>query len=99
MSRKLLSILLLIFALNATTASADDDDEWKNGIPPSSIATSLPHNGDPAGIRQWLSEKGLTYSFVLTSEGLADVAGGMRGGGGFPGKTGAITQADLGKSV
>src|SRR3954469_7567639 len=99
MSRKFLSILLLIFALNATTARADDDDDWKNGIPPSSIATSLPHNGDPAGIRRWLSEKGLTYSFVLTSEGLADVAGGMRQGGVFQGKLETIIRADLEKML
>src|SRR4051794_5392162 len=99
MSRKFLSILLLIFSLNATTARADDDDDWKNGIPPSSIATSLPHSGDPAGIRRWLSEKGLTYSFVLTSEGHADVAGGMRRGAVFQGKLETIIRADLEKML
>ena len=56
------------------------EGEWKNGIPPQSIATSLPRNGDPGGVRKWLNERGLTYSFVLTSEVLGDVAGGMRRG-------------------
>ncbi len=73
------------------------DDEWVDGVPPSSIATSLPNKGDPGGIRKWLSERGLTYSFVLTSEGHANVSGGMRTGGVFQGKLETIIKADLEK--
>lgn len=85
-------------ALSAAAALADDE-EWKNGVPPVSIATSLPHNGDPGGIRKWLSERGLTYSFVLTSEVLADVAGGVRTGAVFQGKLETIVKADLEKML
>jgi porin len=84
------------FVACGQTALADDDD-WKDGIPPGSIASSLPNNGDPGGIRKWLSERGLTYSFVLTSEGHADVAGGMRRGAVFQGKLETIVKADLEK--
>src|SRR5882757_10623917 len=85
----------------ARTAMAQEveerEGEWKNGIPPGSIASSLPNNGDPGGMRKWLSERGLTYSFVLTSEGHADVAGGMRQGAVFQGKLETIVRADLEK--
>ena len=90
-------IALLSCALCAGAAGAAD--EWPNGVPPSSIATSLPQNGDPGGMRKWLSERGLTYSFVLTSEVLADVAGGMRTGAVFQGKLETIVRADLEKML
>src|SRR6266478_4796312 len=76
--------LAFIFAAMRGGAAADEVDA--NGAPVPSIATSLPHNGDPGGMRKWLYERGLTYSFVLTSEVLGDVAGGMRQGGVFQGK-------------
>jgi porin len=96
-------LLMAMLATCVQTAWAQEDpeqereEEWKNGIPPQSIATSLPDNGDPGGMRKWLSERGLTYSFVLTSEGHADVAGGMRRGGVFQGKLETIIKADLEK--
>ena len=89
-------IALLGCALSAGAALADDE-KWKDGIPPSSIATSLPQNGDPGGMRKWLSERGLTYSFVLTSEVLGDVSGGVRTGAVFQGKLETIVKADLEK--
>lgn len=89
-------VALLGCALCAGAALADEE-EWKNGIPPSSIATSLPQNGDPGGMRKWLSERGLTYSFVLTSEVLGNVSGGIRTGAVFQGKLETIVKADLDK--
>ena len=89
-------IALLGCALSAGAALADDE-KWKDGVPPSSIATSLPQNGDPGGMRKWLSERGLTYSFVLTSEVLGDVSGGVRTGAVFQGKLETIVKADLEK--
>ena len=88
---------LVVVALVCAGQARADDDEWVNGVPPGSIATSLPNNGDPGGIRKWLSERGLTYSFVLTSEGHANVSGGMRTGGVFQGKLETIIKADLEK--
>jgi porin len=94
-SRALLA-LAFVFAAAPTRAA---DDVGQNGAPVPSIATSLPANGDPGGIRKWLYERGLTYSFVLTSEGLGDVAGGMRRGGVFQGKLETIVKADLEKML
>ena len=48
-------------------------------------------------MRKWLYDRGLTYSFVLTSELLGDVAGGMRTGAVFQGKLETIIKADLEK--
>jgi porin len=84
--------------LAATPALAADELD-KTGAPIPSIASSLPHNGDPSGLRKWLYEHGLTFSFVLTSEGHADVAGGMRQGGVFQGKLETIIKADLEKML
>lgn len=92
------AIALLGCALCAGAALAEDD-AWKDGVPPGSIATSLPHNGDPGGMRKWLSERGLTYSFVLTSEVLGDVSGGVRTGAVFQGKLETIVKADLEKML
>jgi hypothetical protein len=61
------------------------------------IATSLPDGGDPGGMRKWLFDRGLSYSFVLTSEVLGDVAGGMRTGAVFQGTLETIVKADLDK--
>jgi porin len=99
MSRLRLGMLLTAILATCTQVAWAGEDEWKNGIPPQSIATSLPNNGDPGGVRKWLSERGLIYNFVLTSEGLADVAGGMRRGAVFQGKLETIVQADLEKML
>jgi porin len=98
---RLAILIATALAACARTAMAQEaeerEGEWKNGIPPGSIASSLPNNGDPGGMRKWLNERGLTYSFVLTSEGHADVAGGMRQGAVFQGKLETIIRADLEK--
>ena len=88
-------IALLGCALCAGPALAAD--EWPNGVPPSSIATSLPNSGDPGGMRKWLFDRGLSYSFVLTSDVLGNVSGGIRTGAVFQGKLETIVKADLEK--
>ena len=88
-------IALLGCALCAGPALAAD--EWPNGVPPSSIATSLPNGGDPGGMRKWLFDRGLSYSFVLTSDVLGNVSGGIRTGAVFHGKLETIVKADLEK--
>jgi porin len=95
-SRILIALLGCVLSAGAALA---DDEKWKDGVPPSSIAASLPQNGDPGGMRKWLSERGLTYSFVLTSEVLGDVAGGVRTGAVFQGKLETIVKADLEKML
>jgi len=92
-------LALAVMLAAAPARAADDDKVDKNGAPIPSIATSLPNNGDPGGLRKWLYERGLTYSFVLTSELHRDVAGGMRQGGVFQGKLETIVKADLEKML
>ena len=76
-------------------ASADPSD----GIPVPSIATSLPDNGDPAGVRKWLSERGVTYGVVYTSEALGNVSGGIRQGALYGGKLETAVSANLEKLI
>jgi porin len=89
--------LLLALAFAPVAALAADELD-KNGAPVPSISTSLPGNPD-SGIRKWLYDRGLTYSFVLTSEVLGNVAGGLRGGAVFQGKLETIIRADLEKML
>jgi porin len=91
------ALLVLAIACAAAPARAASDEVDSKGAPIPSIGTSLPGNGDPGGVRKWLYERGLTYSFVLTSELLGDVAGGMRRGAVFQGKLETIVRADLEK--
>jgi porin len=70
-----------------------------NGIPPGSIATSLPGNGDPGGVRKWLAERGVNYGFIYNGEILGNVSGGVRRGAIFEGKLEAYVNADLEKLV
>jgi porin len=93
------ALLALAAVLAAAPAFAASDEVDKNGAPVPSISTSLPNNGDSGGIRKWLYERGLTFSFVLTSEVLGDVAGGMRQGAVFQGKLETIVKADLEKML
>jgi porin len=51
-----------------------------NGITSPSIATSLPNNGDPGGVRKWLYEHGLSYNLIYTNDILSNVAGGLKRG-------------------
>ena len=99
MRRATHALFALAALLAATPARAASDEVDKNGAPVPSVATSLPNNGDPGGMRKWLYERGLTYSFVLTSEVHGDVAGGMRQGAVFQGKLETIVKADLEKML
>src|SRR5215213_717184 len=65
--------------------------------PQMSIATSLPYNGDPLGVRAWLAERGVTYGSVHTTEALSNVTGGIRRGTVFEGKLETVFGIDLGK--
>jgi porin len=95
--RASVAIPALCVALAATLQALAADELDARGAPVPSISTSLPNNGDPGGMRKWLYERGFTYSFVLTSEVLGNVAGGMRRGGVFQGKFETIVDANLEK--
>jgi porin len=76
----LLAFLWLIAGLAAEPAWADDAEDRLAGIPSASIASSLPYQGDPGGIRKALSGHGINYGLVYDGEVLANVAGGIRRG-------------------
>ena len=69
----------------------------RNGIPVPSIATSLPYNGDPAGIRRRLADFGVVYGFEYTNDVLSNLRGGNRTGTIDQGKLHGILTADLEK--
>ena len=70
-----------------------------SGITLPSIATSLPANGDPAGIRKWLAGHGVAYQLIYTNDVLSNVRGGLRRGTIDQGKLEAILGADLEKAA
>ena len=50
------------------------------GITPPSIATSLPYNGDPTGLRALMAAYGVTFNFLYINDVLGNVNGGLRRG-------------------
>src|SRR4051812_41378490 len=68
-----------------------------NFLPVPSIATSLPNNGDPAGFRKWLGERGIVYGLEYTNDVLANVHGGLRRGTIDQGKLQGILTIDFDK--
>ena len=95
MSKLGLNISLLAVIAMAEPAMAETDPV--DGIPPVSIATSMPDNGDPTGNRRWLAQHGITYGLVYTGEALGNVSGGLRRGSLYQGKLEAFTAVDFGK--
>jgi porin len=87
------SLLAALAMAEPATAGTDAVD----GLPPASIATSMPDNGDPTGYRSWLARHGITYGLVYTGEALRNVSGGVRRGGLYQGKLEAFTAVDFGK--
>ncbi len=74
-------------------------DTAADGIPTPSIATSLPANGDPTGLRRWLANHGVTYSLAYTNDVLGNVSGGQRRGFIDQGKLEATLSIDLEKAA
>ncbi len=69
----------------------------QNVAPASTIASSLPKNGDPFGSRAWLADRGITYGFLHTTEALSNVSGGIKRGTVFDGKLETLIGIDFGK--
>ena len=86
----------IVAALAATGAFAQSSPE-PGVAPASSIASSLPRNGDPFGTRAWLALHGVTFGLALTSEALANTTGGIKRGAVFDGKLEALVGIDLGR--
>ena len=76
----------------------DGTPELRYGfLPEPSIATSLPKNGDPAGFRKWLGDRGVVYGLEYTNDLLSNVRGGTRTGTINQGKLQGIVTVDFGK--
>ena len=67
------------------------------GITEPSIATSLPQNGDPFGIRKRLYDHGISYNLIYTNDVLSNLSGGIRRGTIDQGKLEAQLYIDLEK--
>jgi porin len=88
-----LGVLAVIAATPVRSQQAPSDI----GITEPSIATSLPENGDPFGIRKWLSGRGITYNLIYTNDVLSNLSGGIRRGTIDQGKVEAQFLIDLEK--
>jgi porin len=78
-------------------SSAVAEDAPAGGIVAPSIATSLPADGDPSGMRKQLGDNGISYSFVYTGELLGNVSGGVRRGSIYEGKLEGLLNIDFDK--
>ena len=91
------ALTALCLAALTAEAHAEDAKPDENGITSPSIATSLPNNGDPGGIRKRLAEHGVTYNLIYTNDVLSNVAGGIKRGTIDQGKLEAQITIDLEK--
>ncbi len=95
-SRRVFFILCLVLGAFAAAPAAAQTANG-NGITELSIATSLPQNGDPAGARKRLAERGFTYYLIYTNDVLSNLSGGTRRGTIDQGKLEAQFTLDLEK--
>ena len=97
-------VIMALAGVSAASAQAWWDSieigkpEVQHGfLPEPSIATSLPKNGDPAGFRKWLGERGVVYGLEYTNDMLSNVRGGLRTGTIDQGKLHGILTVDFDK--
>jgi len=96
--RVLCCVFLVLAAFGAGPLRAQETPTPNDaGITSPSIATSLPYNGDSAGVRKWLSERGITYNLIYTNDVLSNLSGGAKRGTVDQGKLEAQLTVDLDK--
>jgi porin len=88
-----------ISAAEDASRPAMADITIENGIPPGSIATSLPANGDPGGVRKWLAERGVIYGAIYHGEIFGNASGGIGRGAVFEGKLETYVNVEFEKLV
>lgn len=82
----------------ALAAEADAADKSAPaGIPDPSIATSLPQNGDPFGMRAALAGRGITYAVNYGGEVFGVASGGIARGSRYSGQLEGLLNVDLDK--
>lgn len=85
-----------LLATQAAYAQASPPPD-ADGITRPSIVTNFPDNGDPNGARKALAERGITYYFIYTNDGLSNLSGGNKRGTIDQGKLDDQLTIDLGK--
>lgn len=78
-------------------SAAETSDQPAAGQSQPSIQSSLGPNGDPGGVRSFLSTKGVEYSFTYIGEVLGNVSGGSRRGTIYEGRLDGQFDVDLDK--
>ncbi|MBS0525271.1 MAG: carbohydrate porin [Proteobacteria bacterium] len=89
----------VVWLLTASTVWAQAWwDELEDGfLPVPSVGSSLPHRGDPGGVRKWLGDRGIVLGLEYTSDVLSNVSGGTTTGTIYQGKLQGILTVDFGK--
>lgn len=89
----------MMIALTSGAGLAEDSNEAlaAAGFSPPSVATSLPHNGDPGGFRRRLADRGIVYSLMYTNDVLTNVGGGQKRGAIDQGRVEGTLSIDLQK--
>ena len=78
---RLVLVALCIHGVEIAPAKAEEANSGPpTGISESSIATNLPENGDPGGVRAALAGRGITYGVKYTGEVLGNPTGGFKRG-------------------
>jgi porin len=90
----------LVFCLAGTAAHAQNVSQPQNTGPGhASVLDNLPNKGDPAGVRKWLEQHGLTWTLFYTNDILSNVSGGIKRGTIDQGKFELQVATDLEKAA
>lgn len=88
---------LVFVALLAGPTAVVAQQSWDTPNSGGSIASSLPHGGDPWGARKALADKGIVFNLIYTNDILSNLSGGQKRGTIDQGKVEAQFTADLEK--
>jgi porin len=88
----------VVLAANAAQAQQSPPPD-ANGVTNPSIATSLPNQSDPYGVRKQLADRGVTYYLIYTNDVLSNLSGGNKRGTIDQGKLENQFTADLEKLI
>jgi len=95
--RNLVAAGLLVFGLASGAQAQNISQPQNTGPGAASVLENLPRHGDPAGVRKWLEEHGVTWTLFYTNDVLSNVSGGIKRGTIDQGKVELQVATDLGK--
>ena len=98
--KKGLSLIAIAMCGGTISSRAEQAGEGAgNALPETTIAKSLPNNGDPFDVRKDLAEDGITYGITYTGEVLGNPSGGIKQGSAYDGLVRAYVDIDFNKLV